>query len=80
MQIPAVHIFSIACVLALPCAGQGASGPRTATEVHPGEFVGLRIAETLPMGLTSHNHLMIASKRGVVIPLEFGVREVSKGK
>ena len=80
MQLLAVDILLMAYILTLPRAGQGASGPQAATEVESAKFVGLRIAESLPMGLKSHNHFMIASKHGVATPLEFGVREVSKGK
>ena len=80
MQLIAIDTFVIAFVLTLLCAGRGASSPQASTEVEHAEFLGLRIAESLPMGLKSHNHFMIASKRGAATPLEFGVREVSKGK
>jgi hypothetical protein len=80
MKLLAVISFMIAVSLNSLCAGQQASSARTSAKVGRSEYVGLRIAESLPAGLKSGNHFLVASKSGVDIPLDFGIREVSKGK
>jgi hypothetical protein len=49
-------------------------------KVTPNKYIGLRIAESLPDGLELGVHFLIGSKSDVNIPMDFGIREVSKGK
>lgn len=80
MKLLTVLSLMLTVSLTLPCAGQQASSAQTSATVERSEYLGLRIAESLPAGLKSGNHFLISSKSGVDIPLDFGIREVSKGK
>lgn len=80
MKLFVVNILLIAFVHT-PCpVGQRASSAQTPAGTERRKYVGLQIGESLPTGHTSKSHFLIPSKSGVDIPMDFGIREVSRGK